>query len=116
MPSAVSIRAQTMSLRRPILNTCASTLRILSVAGSAAAASKGETGSAQTVPSFKNSLREKRFIIRVEPSELKSQRHLQLSWVADRSADDRGLDVPDRGIGLPELWGVENIECLGAKL
>src|SRR5216684_5521027 len=116
MPSAVSIRAQTMSLRRPIFNTCASTLRILSVAGSAAAASKGETGSAQNDPSFKNSLREKRFIIIVEPSELKSQRHLQLPRVADRTANDGSLDVPDRGIGLPELWAVEYIECLGAKL
>src|SRR5262249_571904 len=66
MPSAVSTRAQTISLRRPIFSTCASTLRILSVVGSAAA-SKGETGSAGSAANLKKSLRENRFHIDLIP-------------------------------------------------
>jgi hypothetical protein len=49
-------------------------------------------------------------------SELKSQRHLQLPRIADRGADDWGLDVPDRGIRLAELGRIENVECFGAEL
>src|SRR5438093_405232 len=47
--------------------------------------------------------------------ELQTQRELQKPGVTHGAADQSGLDISDRGVGLSELRMIEQIEALGPE-